>query len=74
MEIKTTKQIIQKAVQVGEIAHHDRIYFCDSTSRARRYVDVEELISRIETICNHGDERDMRFRNQLLKDLGENKD
>ena len=69
MKIQTTKEVIQKAVQVGEIAQHDRIYFCDSTPRARRYVDVEQLIDRIETICNHGNERDMRFRNHLLRDL-----
>ena len=42
------------------------------TSR-HQFVSVDELIARIETICNHGDKRDMRFRKYLLKDLGETK-
>ncbi len=33
-------------------------------------VIAEALLERIEMICNHGNERDMRFRNQLIKDLG----
>lgn len=48
MKIKTTKQIIKKAIEVGEIADHDRIYFCDSTPRARKYIDVEDLIKYLK--------------------------
>ena len=33
------------------------------------FIKVDEIIERVETICNHGNKRDMRFRNQLLKDL-----
>lgn len=32
-------------------------------------ISRDELIDKIETICNHANERDMRFRNFLLKDL-----
>ena len=51
------------------------IFHCvnDGVAISETWVAVDELIERIETICNHGNERDMRFRNYLLKELKDNK-
>ena len=48
-----------------------QIFHCvnDGVSISEKWVEVDDLIARIETICDHGNERDMRFRNYLLKEL-----
>ena len=63
MEIKTTQQI-KVWDPIRAQCHGAEMLF-----RNKRWVSVEELIERIKTICNHGNERDMRFRNYLLREL-----
>lgn len=64
MDIKTLQEWILYAEDIEQTAYNgEEVYEISLVFR-------KELIDRIETICNHGNERDMRFRNLLLKDLG----
>jgi hypothetical protein len=64
MNIKTGKEIVQwtrsKSLSEMSVEPYNK-----------RWVAVDDLINRIETICNHGKNRDMRFRNHLLRELEE---
>jgi len=61
MDIKTTTDIWNMEGY--------RKYLHKKKGREHKWVDIDDLIERIETICNHGNERDMRFRNHLIKSL-----
>ena len=61
MEIKEEYEI------VGDVAYKTQAE--KIRDYKKRWVSVSSLADRIETICNHGNERDMRFRNLLLIEL-----
>jgi len=64
MDIKTLQEWIEYAEDIEQTTHNgEEVYEIPLVFR-------NELIDRIEVICNHGNKRDMRFRNLLLKDLG----
>lgn len=73
MEIKTTNEIVEW-IESDEIRssftneNGDWTEFADKC-QGKEWIAVDDLIERIETICNHGNERDMKFRKLLLKHL-----
>jgi len=63
MNIKTTNQIVDKSAR---IIRNEIIVLNDND---KKWIAFDDLIERIETICNHGNKRDMRFRDYLIKSM-----
>ena len=66
LEIKTTFDVLHECAE-NVRKRLPSIY--TSEYENKKWVSVQSIADRIETICNHGNKRDMRFRNLLLMEL-----
>lgn len=62
MEIKQSRLIVLELNDIDFTDKHPQYH-------NKKWVALDDLKSRIETICNHGNERDVRFRDLLFADL-----
>lgn len=73
MKVRTEAEIFKKDIALAKAMmglDDDNLEVTMSVLEDKQWVLLKDLVDRIETICNHGNERDLRFRNLLFKDLG----